>query len=60
MVKLLPDDPALLQRIVVELRALVHGQHQELQALKQVVDLLERLLPPPEPSAPPKQKRRRH
>jgi hypothetical protein len=59
MVKLLPDDPALLQRIVVELRALVHEQHQELQALKQVVDLLERLLPPG-PSAPPKQKRRRH
>jgi len=61
MVKLLPDDPALLQRIVIDLRALVHEQRQEMQELKQVVDLLERLAEPPSsPSAPWKKKRRRH
>jgi len=61
MVKRLPDDPALLQRIVVDLRALVHEQRQEKKQLKQVVDLLERLVqPPPGWSAPRKKKRRLH
>jgi len=61
MVKRLPDDPALLQRIVVDLRALVHEQRQELQQRKHVVDLLERLLPPPPgPPAPRQKKRRQH
>jgi hypothetical protein len=60
MVKRLPDDPALLQRIVVDLRALVHEQRQKNQQLKQVVDLLERLVPPPGPPAPRQKKRRRH
>ncbi len=61
MVKRLPDDPALLQRIVVDLRALVHEQRQEMQQLKQVVNLLEGLLaPPPGPAVPRKKKRRRH
>jgi hypothetical protein len=60
MVKLLPDDPALLQRIVVDLRALVHEQRQEMQQLKQVRNLLEGLLPPSGPAVPRKKKRRQH
>jgi hypothetical protein len=61
MVKRLPDDPALLQRIVIDLRALACEQRQKEQQLKQVVELLEGLLVPSSgPSAPRKKKRRRH
>jgi hypothetical protein len=61
MVERLPGDPALFQRIVVDLLALVHEGRQELQQLKQVVDLLEGLLSPPSgPSVPRKRTRRQH
>lgn len=57
----LPEDPAALQDLVIDLMALLRQEHQELQQLKQVVNLLEGLLtPPPGPPVPRKKKRRRH
>ena len=56
----LPKDPAVPKDMVIDLMALIHQERQEMRELKQVVDLLQRLLPPPSPSAPRQQKRRRH
>jgi hypothetical protein len=54
-------DPAVLQNLVCDLMALIHQERQEMQQLKQVVDLLEGLLSPAaDPSVPRKKKRRRH
>jgi hypothetical protein len=57
----LPEQPAVLQDLVIDLMALLRQEHQKMQQLKQVVELLEGLLPlPPGPSGPRKKKRRRH
>jgi hypothetical protein len=57
----LPEDPAALQDLVIDLMALLRQEHQQMQQLKQVVELLEGLLPlPPGPSVPRKKKRRPH
>jgi hypothetical protein len=61
MLERLPKDPAVLQDLVINLIALIHQERQDMQELKQVVDLLEGLLSPPSgPSMPRKKKRRRH
>jgi hypothetical protein len=61
MLECLPNDPAVLQDLVIDLMALIRQERQEIQELKQVVDLLERLLPPSaSPSAPRKKIRWRH
>jgi hypothetical protein len=61
MLERLPKDPAVLQNLVCDLMALIHQERQEMQQLKQALNLLEGLLsPPPGPSAPRPKKRRRH
>jgi len=51
----------VLQDLVIDLMALIRQERQEMQELKQVADLLERLLPPSaNASTPRKKKRRRH
>lgn len=61
IVKRLPNDPVLFQRLVVDLRVLVHEQRQEKEQLRRQLARLERLLESrPAESLPRKKKRRRH
>jgi hypothetical protein len=61
IVERLPQDPAVLQRLVGDLLVRIHQERQEMQELKRLADFLQPLLePPPGPSAPRKKQRRRH